>query len=93
MSSYMSVSLPGSVYPGTIDPRIRRSWITDIPYGPPIRPDKVSKPDIQPPGMNMQPKHLGDEAHFDMATLLKKLQVTQKTEQITKALPAYRDWR
>jgi hypothetical protein len=89
----MSVPLMGDVYPGTIDPRIKRKWITDYPYGPPIQPEKTSQPDVQPPGMNMKPKHIGDETHFDMAQLLKKLQVTQKTDQITKALPQYRDWR
>ena len=95
MSSYMSTVITGDVYPGVIDPRIRRKWVTDYPYGPPIEPEKTSEPAIKPPGVqgSMQPKRLGDETHFDMANLLKKLMVTQKVDQITKALPQHRDWR
>ena len=92
MTSYMSRPLTGSVFPGTIDPRIKRKWVTDYPYGPAIEPEKISQPDVQPAGMNA-PKHIGDEHHFDMEKILQKLKITQKSDQITKALPRYRDWR
>ena len=94
MSSYMSSVITGSVYPGVIDPRIRRKWITDYPYGAPIKAEKLSNP-IKPEGERSlgQIKKMGDEHHFDVADLLKKLVISQKTEQITKALPRHRDWR
>ena len=96
MSSYMSQVVTGSVYPGTIDPRIKRKWITDYPYGPPIKPERITQPQIAKPGERSsvgQVKHIGDEHHLDMANLLKKLVISQKTEQITTALPRHRDWR
>jgi len=95
MTSLMPQVITGSIYPGKIDPRIKRKWITDYPYGPPIKAERITQPQAVKPGEKAvgQLKHIGDEHHMDISNLLKKLVISQKTEQITKALPRHRDWR
>ena len=88
----------GHVWPGTVDPRIQRKWITNIPYGPPIKERVISQPTTQPlqhgkPPLGQssgKPHPIGDETNVNMMKKLQSLMVGQKVKQ---KVPSYRDWR
>ena len=88
----------GHVVPGVVDPNIRRKWVTNQPYGPPIKEEKVFQQQ-GPSNPAGTPHPLGDDAHPGhggaMGLLQKMLKKapTQPGYQITGKMPAYRDWR
>ena len=93
----------GHVWPGVIDPSIRRKWVTNIPYGPPIKERSFVQPQQTPglpPGLQHgkpplgksggKPHPIGDETHVDLLKKMQGLMVGQKAQQ---TVPSYRDWR
>lgn len=79
--------ITGHVVPG--DPRpLPRKWITNEPYGPPIKQTPTPQPTQGPPK-----KGLGEEQHHEVMGQLQKILVAQKSTQIQEALPGFRDWR
>ena len=90
----------GHVWPGRVDPRIRRKWVTNIPYGPPIKDRVITNPSKQQPlqhgkppqGTSAgQPHPIGDETHVNM---MQKMQSMMKVGQnVKQKVPSYRDWR
>ena len=83
----MPTAITGHIVPGDPTP-LKRKWITQTPYGPPIQEEKV----VQPTTGNA-PKPIGDQQHNQVMDALKNIMVEQKSSQITEALPAHRDWR
>ena len=65
MTSLVSIPVEGHVVPGDPTP-LRRKWITNEPYGPPIKELPVVEPSTGPP------KKLGDEQHGEVLGQLKK---------------------
>ena len=86
MTSYLPQVITGHVVPGDPTP-LRRKWITNEPYGPPIKQEPVPEPTSGPP------KKLGDEQHHEVMGQLSKILVEQKATQIQEAIPGFRDWR
>ena len=97
MTSRIPDIITGHVVPGVINPNIRRKWVTDTPYGPPIKEQPVVQAAPQQPQQpGVAPHQIGDETHShpDLMSALSKMAVKQTTVQkITDAQPGYRDWR
>ena len=87
MTSLIPQVITGHVVPGDPTP-IPRKWITNEPYGPPIKQEPVQQPTQGPPK-----KGLGEEQHHEVMGQLNKILVQQKSTQIQEALPGFRDWR
>ena len=78
--------ITGHVVPGDPTP-LPRKWITNEPYGPPIKQEPTPLPTEGPP------KKLGDEQHHEVMGQLQKILVSQKATQMQDAIPGFRDWR
>jgi len=94
----------GHVWPGKIDPNIRRKWITNVPYGPAIKERQITPPTTQPlqhgkPPLGTsggKPHPIGDETHVDLMKKLQGMMVGQNVKQqapAPKKVASYRDWR
>ena len=89
----MGIPLLGHVVPhSTSIPNVRRSFVTNVPYGPPIEEAPITaKP--------MAPRPTGDERSPQILQQLQKLLGTAGSapegvqKPITETLPANRDWR
>ena len=97
MTSRIPDIITGHVVPGVINPNIRRKWVADTPYGPPIKEQPIiqAAPKQGPAGQGA-PHQIGDETHThpDLTSALTKMAVKQTSVQkITDAQPGYRDWR
>ena len=86
MTSLVPIPVTGHVVPGDPTP-LRRKWITNEPYGPPIKEQPVVEPSTG------QPKKHGDEQHNEVMGQLQKIIVKQQATQMQDALPGFRDWR
>ena len=84
MTSRIPQVITGHIVPGDPTPLIRK-WITNEPYGPPIKEQVVPQPTQGPP------KKLGDEQHHEVMGQLQKILVQQKSTQMQEALPGFRD--
>ena len=99
MTSIPPPILTGEVVPGTIDPNIRRSYYTNVPYGEPIVQPSVESTPM--PASSTKPRPTGDERHTgggDMMQILQKVMQQQsqgggQTAPIAQSLPGFRDWR
>jgi hypothetical protein len=90
MTTLTSHIVTGSIVPGEIDPRLRRSYFTSTPYGDPIREEKAIMPSVAVAAL--KPKPLGDE-HM-MKVLQNVLQKQGTTEaSLKESIPANRTWR
>ena len=91
MTTLTSRIVTGSIVPGQIDPRLRRSYFTNKPYGEPIREEQGVMPSIA--AQALKPKALGDEGN--MLNILQK--VLQKQDSVEaplkESIPANRTWR
>ena len=97
MTSQIPQVITGSVVPGILNPNIRRSYFTNVPFGNPIKTQDFKVEQTNVPAPNAKggvPHPIGDEAsHHDVLSKLKDVLVNQQATQITKALPGWRDWR
>ena len=103
MSAISAKPIEGHVVPGSLvmpylgrvivgmPERVQRSFVTNIPYGPPIEEEKTqAKP--------QQPLATGDDRNPDIMKALQKLmggqqQGGEQQKPIAQSLPGYRDWR
>ena len=102
MSGILAKPVTGHVVPGSLvmpmtrsivgmPERVQRSFVTNIPYGPPIEEEKTqAKP--------QQPLPTGDDRNPDIMKALQKLMGGQQgggdqQKPIAESLPGYRDWR
>ena len=87
MSSYLGVVMAGHVVPGKIDPRIRKSFITNTPLGPPAKVQRIED-------LPKAPQPLGDDKNPDFHKMIKKMVQGEMTKPIQEVVPAMRDlWR
>ena len=86
MSSYLGVVMAGSVVPGVIDPRIRKSFVTNTPRGPPAKVQKVQD-------LPKVPQPLGDDKNPEIMEHIKKMVMSEISKPIAEAMPSNRDWR
>ena len=105
MTAVLPKILTGDVYPGTVvreapfqrymamPERVVRSYVTDKPFGKPIKHEVIQ---AQP----IVPKKTGDDQSNPLMQVLQKAMQKQgvdgggtKTEPIAKAQEQYRDWR
>ena len=102
MSAYLGKPIEGHVVPGALvmpqvryivgmPERVRRSFVTNVPYGPPI---KEAPTQAKP----QQPLATGDDRNPDIMKALQKMMGGQQGAQeqqkpIAESLPGYRDWR
>ena len=102
MSAFLGKPVEGHVVPGTLvmpmtryivgmPARVRRSFVTNIPYGPAIQEEI---PQAKP----QQPLATGDDRNPDIMKALKKMMGSQQgspeqQKPIAESLPGYRDWR
>ncbi len=91
MTTLTSHIVTGSIVPGEIDPRLRRSYFTDSPYGDPIKEEKAVMPSVA--AAALKPKPLGDEGH--MMKILQNVLQKQGTVEapLKESIPANRTWR
>ena len=91
MTTLTSHIVTGSIVPGEIDPRLRRSYFTSTPNGDPIREEQA----VIPSGAAaaLKPKPLGDEGH--MMKILQNVLQKQGTAEapLKESVPANRTWR
>ena len=88
MTNYMPRALTGQLVPGVVSNMFQFSYVTERPYGLPM------KKAVYTPAAPQKPKNLGDSKHQELMGALKNLtSVTQKATQMTDALPGNRDWR
>lgn len=99
MSAIIARPVEGHVVPGALfmpqtryivgmPERVRRSFVTNVPYGPPIKEEPAqAKP--------QQPAATGDDRNPDIMKALQKLMGGQQQQQkpIAESLPGFRDWR
>ena len=101
MSAILAKPIEGHVVPGSLvmpqvrvivgmPERVQRSFVTNIPYGPPIEEEETqAKP--------QQPLPTGDDRNPDILKALQKLMGGQQggdqQKPIAESLPGYRDWR
>ena len=102
MSAIIAKPIEGHVVPGSLvmpmtriivgmPERVQRSFVTNIPYGPPIEEEETqAKP--------QQPLPTGDDRNPDILKALQKLMGGQQgggdqQKPIAESLPGYRDWR
>jgi hypothetical protein len=91
MTTLTSHIVTGSIVPGEIDPRLRRSYFTATPWGPPLREETATVPSV---AAQLKPRPLGEEGN--MMNILQK--VMQKQEggvqaPLKESVPANRTWR
>ena len=86
MSNQFGICLAGSVVPGVIDPRIRKSFITHTPHGPPAKIQRVEE-------LPKVPHPMGDDKNPNFMDHIKKMGRGELTKPIAEAMPAMRDWR
>ena len=86
MSSYLGVPVAGHVVPGVINPNIRRSYITNTPYGPPAKVQGIKD-------LPKVPQPLGDDRNKDILHHLTKMLSKEISKPISEAMPSMRDWR
>ena len=75
MTSQRPTIVTGEVVPGVINPNIRRSFVTNTPYGPPIKEPVVKSTPMAPQGT--QPRPTGDD-RGGMASILQKVMQQQQ---------------
>ena len=102
MSAIVGKPIEGHVVPGALvmphtryivgmPERVQRSFVTNIPYGPPIVEAKTqAKP--------QQPLPTGDDRNPEIMKALQKLMGKQQQggdqqRPIAESLPGFRDWR
>ena len=83
-----SLIMPQTRYIVGMPERVQRSYVTNIPYGPPIN-------EVQAQAKPQQPLATGDDRNPDILNALKKLMGGLSTQQkpIAESLPGFRDWR
>ena len=86
MSRYLGVVMAGSVVPGVIDPRIRKSFVTNTPRGPPAKVQKVQD-------LPKVPQPIGDDKNPEIMEHIKKMVMSEISKPIAEAMPSMRDWR
>jgi hypothetical protein len=103
MTSVLPKILTGTIYPGQVvreapfqryiglPERVVRTYVTDHPFGKPIKHEVVQAKPIAP-------KQTGDERSNPMMQLLQKAMQKQgvggaQSEPIAKSQEQYRDWR
>ena len=96
MTTLRSHIVTGEIVPGKLDPRLRRSYFTNRPWGEPIKQEHAAvMPTVA--AQQLKPKPLGDEGNM-MNILQKVMQQqggdAQSMQAPTKqSMPGDRTWR
>ena len=102
MSAILGKPIVGHVVPGALfmpqtrvivgmPERVQRSYVTNTPYGPPIK-------ETQTQAKPQQPLPTGDDRNPDIMKALQKLMGKEggggeQQKPIAQSLPGFRDWR
>ena len=89
MTSFLGRPVTGTILDLPVDPRLVFDYVTQVPYGPPIKPTEKKAKE------SAKPLTLGDERHSELISAIQNISVSQKVKQdvIQEGLPRNRDWR